>query len=130
MQEAFLSLCRNWDHVADPRSYLYGTVIRRSRDHVRGITRRRSLLERLVSAHGPPAAGGEGGGEGEGEGPSPIDLSALRPRHREAIVLHYYLDLPVDEVAALLDRPVGTIKTWLSRGRKELRPLLAARSPT
>lgn len=50
-------------------------------------------------------------------------LDALRslPRtHREAVVLHHLVGLPVAEVAAQLDAPVGTVKSWLARGRAQL----------
>jgi RNA polymerase sigma-70 factor (ECF subfamily) len=55
-------------------------------------------------------------------------VAALRqlPRaQREAIALHYLADLPIHEVAAATDSPVGTVKARLSRGRAALAELLA-----
>jgi RNA polymerase sigma-70 factor, ECF subfamily len=48
-------------------------------------------------------------------------IARLPQRHREAIVLHYLQGLDVKEVAALLDAPENTVKTWLFRGRARLR---------
>ena len=60
----------------------------------------------------------------EAPGPERSDLRdalATLPRpYREVIVLHYFADLPVDEVASVLDVPVGTVKSRLSRGRTAL----------
>jgi RNA polymerase sigma-70 factor (ECF subfamily) len=57
-------------------------------------------------------------------GPERTDLrdamAALPRGYREVIVLHYLADLPVEEVAGLLDIPVGTVKSRLSRGRAAL----------
>ena len=39
---------------------------------------------------------------------------------RQAIVLHHLIDLPVDEVAAILGTRTGTVKSWLARGRRAL----------
>jgi RNA polymerase sigma-70 factor (sigma-E family) len=39
---------------------------------------------------------------------------------RSVVVLHYLADLPVDEVAAILEIPVGTVKSRLSRARNTL----------
>jgi len=39
---------------------------------------------------------------------------------RSVVVLHYLADLPVDEVAAVLEIPVGTVKSRLSRARNTL----------
>ena len=50
-------------------------------------------------------------------------LTALRglPRtQREAIALHHLVDLPVQEVAAVLGVPTGTVKARLARGRVAL----------
>jgi RNA polymerase sigma-70 factor (ECF subfamily) len=46
----------------------------------------------------------------------------LPQRLRDVVLLHYYADQPIDVVAALLHRPVGTVKRRLH----EARQLLAA----
>jgi RNA polymerase sigma-70 factor, ECF subfamily len=52
-------------------------------------------------------------------------LRALAPSRRLVIVLHYWLDLSIDEISALLDVPFGTVASRLSRARAELRESLA-----
>ena len=52
-------------------------------------------------------------------------VAALPPRTRAAIVLHYYADLPVDDVAAALGVSVNTVKTQLRTGLQHLRSALA-----
>lgn len=47
-------------------------------------------------------------------------LGRLSRRQREAVVLRYYLDLDVAEVAAAMDVPVGTAKSLLFRARSSL----------
>jgi RNA polymerase sigma-70 factor (ECF subfamily) len=51
-------------------------------------------------------------------------LQKLPEAQRTAIVLHHLCDLPVDEVAAEVGAPVGTVKARLSRGRAALAELL------
>lgn len=48
-------------------------------------------------------------------------LSRIPEKERTAIVLHYFEDLPVKEIAAIMDIPVGTVKYYLSVGRKHLK---------
>ncbi len=45
----------------------------------------------------------------------------LPPNQRTALLLHYYEELPLQQVAQALDVPVGTVKTWLYRARESLR---------
>ena len=45
----------------------------------------------------------------------------LDPDQRLVVVLHYYLDLPLPEVAATLGVPLGTAKSRLHRGLATLR---------
>jgi RNA polymerase sigma-70 factor (ECF subfamily) len=53
-------------------------------------------------------------------------LARIRPEYREAILLRYREELSVQEIAEVMGVPVGTVKTYLSRARKELASILAA----
>ncbi|WGY03204.1 SigE family RNA polymerase sigma factor [Nocardioides sp. QY071] len=52
-------------------------------------------------------------------------LRRLPEAQRQALVLHHIADLPVQQVAAEVGVPEGTIKARLSRGRAALAALLA-----
>jgi RNA polymerase sigma-70 factor (ECF subfamily) len=45
-------------------------------------------------------------------------------------VLHDGLGVPVAEVASELGVPEGTVRSWLSRGRAVLSPILSAEDDT
>jgi RNA polymerase sigma-70 factor (ECF subfamily) len=51
-------------------------------------------------------------------------LALLTPEQRQVIVLKYLEDLPHEEIARVLDRPVGAIKALQHRGLAALRRLL------
>jgi RNA polymerase sigma-70 factor, ECF subfamily len=53
-------------------------------------------------------------------------FSRLDPEERAVIVLHHYLDLPLPEVATTLGIPLGTTKSRLYRGLREMRAALDA----
>lgn len=57
-----------------------------------------------------------------------VDLRAallkLTQRQRTAVALHYYLGVPVADVAAVLGCSAGTVKSTLSDARAKLRALL------
>jgi DNA-directed RNA polymerase specialized sigma24 family protein len=54
-------------------------------------------------------------------------LRVLPAMMRAALVLRYYDDLPEAEIASILGRPLGTVKSDLFRGLQRLRPLLSER---
>ncbi|MEO6811814.1 MAG: sigma-70 region 4 domain-containing protein, partial [Isosphaeraceae bacterium] len=47
-------------------------------------------------------------------------LARLRPEYRLVFTLYHEQALPYDEIARVVGRPVGTVKTWLHRARAEL----------
>ena len=51
-------------------------------------------------------------------------LAALSPEHRQVLVLREIHQLSYDEIADTLELDVGTVKSRISRGRKQLRKIL------
>ena len=51
-------------------------------------------------------------------------VAALGAGKRVVVVLHYWLDLPIDEIAGVLGLPVGTVASRLARAKDELRAVL------
>ena len=51
-------------------------------------------------------------------------VAALGVGKRVVIVLHYWLDLPLEEIAGVLGLPVGTVASRLARAKTELRASL------
>ena len=50
-------------------------------------------------------------------------IGKLRPEYRAVIVFHYYDDLKYEEIAEVLECPVGTVKIRLYRAKYELKKL-------
>ncbi len=51
-------------------------------------------------------------------------LRLLAPEHRVAVVLRDLCDLPYDEIAVILDVPIGTVRSRIARGRAALADLI------
>ena len=111
-QEAFTRLFARWGSVRDPRAWVYFVATNLATDTWRRAQRDRALTtalapvaSRAVAAHDPWLR----------------DLvDRLPARLRVAVLLHYYADLPVEEVARLTHRPVGTVKRRLHEARAVL----------
>ncbi len=54
-------------------------------------------------------------------------MGRLRPEYRMVFVLFHEQGLPYEEIAQVMRRPTGTVKTWLHRARTELAEDLARR---
>lgn len=52
-------------------------------------------------------------------------IGQLRPEYRNCILLRHVEGRPYEEIAEILDLPLGTVKTYIHRARNELRTLLA-----
>ncbi|KGE16675.1 RNA polymerase sigma factor [Paenibacillus wynnii] len=51
-------------------------------------------------------------------------LDNVKPKYRQVLVLKYYRDMTLTQIAEVLEKPEGTIKTWLNKGLKQLRDKL------
>jgi RNA polymerase sigma-70 factor (ECF subfamily) len=125
-QEALARACRHWrrvQHMDAPGAWLYRVALNLANSaFTRQRAERRAHAE-AVALNAPVA-----------EGPGWDEVIALRqalgvlaPRQRAALVLRYYADLPVAEVASLMRCRPGTVRALthqaLERLRVELAPL-------
>ncbi|HEY8546114.1 MAG TPA: sigma-70 family RNA polymerase sigma factor [Acidimicrobiales bacterium] len=141
-QDAFAELHRHWRKVRGydkPGAWLRRVAIRRA-VRVRRARRRwaeTDLPADLASADPSPSPAGAAGTAGTAGAPGadvaggdPELLAALRrlsPAQRAAVVLHYYEDRPVAEVAELLGCKPATAGVHLHRARARLAELLGGR---
>lgn len=113
VQDAFVELSRRWDRLDNPGAYLRRSVINLSHSHHRRRLRGRRPL--------PPAL--------IDDRPASLDLwsvlATLPPRRRIALVLRYYEDLPIHEIAQIMECQPGTVSSLLHRGLADLRKVLS-----
>jgi RNA polymerase sigma factor (sigma-70 family) len=114
VQSAFASAQPRWTTIDDPPAYLRRSVVNLAKDG-----QRREIRRRL--RHQPQ--------------PAPVTeiaeidetwaLVRQLPRtQRAVVVLHYYEDLSLVEIAHLLDRPASTVRSDLRRALARLRKAL------
>jgi RNA polymerase sigma-70 factor (ECF subfamily) len=112
-QEAMTRLYARLPVVRDPRAYAFRIATNFVREHWR-TAGRTVPVESFAELDGPvPAAGGD---------LLPV-VRSLPPALRDVVLLHYYADLRIEDVARVLRRPVGTIKRRLHEARAALAPL-------
>lgn len=105
------------------RTWLFGIARRRARD---GRRRHRVPLAGPSELGGLLARGGEDVALARLELGELARLAARLPAaHREVLALALVHELPLSEVARLLDVPVGTVKSRLSAARRALQSLAA-----
>lgn len=108
--EAFTRLLSRWQVVDDPRAWLYMTT-NLVRDHWRRTQRERRAFQQIATQPEYEAA----------SDPSIRDLVERLPKRlRSVVLLHYYADLPVREVAAVLGKAEGSVKRALFDARARL----------
>jgi RNA polymerase sigma-70 factor (ECF subfamily) len=122
--EAFVRLLPRWGTVHDPRAWLFMTAGNLARDHWRRQGRERAAYRRLGTPDDTVPA---------------VDVATrvtvrrlveeLPDRMRLPVLLHYYADLPLSQVAALMQVAEGTVKRALfdaralmARQLQEVRP--------
>lgn len=116
-QDAFLAAHRRWDEIGryeNPGAWVRRVVA----NQAVSLFRRRLAEARAVARLGrSPDALPELSAEG-------VDVwRAVRrlPRRQAQVVALFYLeDLPLDDIAAILDQSVNTVRTHLRRARKSL----------
>ena len=116
VQNAFVAMYPRYDRLRDgnPDAYLHATTL----NGCRRFLRRQTLARTRAPRDGATVA------------PDDVDhvLDAIRQlgaKHRDVVVLRFYLDLPEAEIARVLKIPPGTVKSRLHRALEQLREALA-----
>lgn len=118
-QEVFLRVFRSlarWDATRPLKPWIMGIAVNRCRTWISNRKRQPELAPYLQDvAPGKP-------NDSAAELASEIQaaVAALRLDYRTAFVLYHEHGQAYDEIAAAMDKPVGTIKTWLHRARLEV----------
>jgi RNA polymerase sigma-70 factor (ECF subfamily) len=116
-QDAFLQLLEHWEQIVDyeqPGAWVRRVAIRMAvrvvkRERMRSLLERRNAPERLAGADLPP--------------PRAEVLAAVRTlptNQRVAVVLHYFEDRPVAEIADALGCAPATARVHLHKARQRL----------
>ena len=116
--EAFVRLLRHWSSVQEPRAWLYATVANLVRDHWRKRGREATAYQRHEA--GAPEYADLAAGDLATTLTVREVVQALPDRLRLPVLLHYFADLPVAQVADQLGKAEGTIKRDLYDARARM----------
>jgi RNA polymerase sigma factor (sigma-70 family) len=126
--ETFIKVHKAW--AAGKVENFFGYARQTLVNHVLGQYRREQVAQRYAAA-----STGDLRGERHAED-DVVDTNAtfalleeLPPRQRAAIVLRFYEDLPYEQIAAVLEVTVGTVKAQVSTGLQRLRSMMEDAAP-
>lgn len=122
--EAFVKLLRNWSTVREPRAWLYVAAANLVRDHWRKRGREATAYERHEA--GAPAHADLAAGDLVTTLTVREAVLELPDRLRMPVLLHYFADLSVAQVASHLGKSEGTIKRDLYDARARMATRLEA----
>jgi RNA polymerase sigma-70 factor (ECF subfamily) len=127
VQNTLVRAWRDLPTLRDPErfdAWLYRLLMHACTDEVRRARRHRFDVD-ITALAAPPTIGDSSSSVADRD-ELERGFDRLRPEERAVIVLHHYLDLPLPEVAAALRIPLGTVKSRLYRGLREMRAVLDA----
>src|SRR6187200_2303482 len=129
VQEGFIAAWRNLPTLRDPdrfEAWLRRLVARACFDVLRRRGRRPTEVE-IPALFEPSVA--DASGLFEDRELLDAALGRLQPEWRAVIVMHYYLGMPLTEVASVLRIPIGTAKSRHHRSLEALRVSVADLDP-
>jgi len=131
-QDALLAMIRKLDGFRGEAAFttwLYRVAMNVCYDHLRRA-KRRPVLRRDDDAPAPEPALNDHADAVAGAHDVAAALEQVPEDFRVAIVLADVHDLPYDEIAKVLDLPVGTVKSRVHRGRIALAKALGIGAPS
>lgn len=128
LQEGWLAVVRGLRRLDDPkrfRPWVYRIITHKAADWIRRRQRDRRAQGPLDDAQPPPDRSRPDQSRVDDVDEIRAALAGVGSPQRIVLVLHYIDELPVAEIAEVLNIPPGTVKSRLHNGRAELRRLLA-----
>ncbi|MEK4386518.1 sigma-70 family RNA polymerase sigma factor [Solibacillus sp. FSL W7-1464] len=126
VQDVFINYYHKSDQFeqkASIKTYLVKMTINRSYDYLRSWKNRKFVFTQFFQQH---AKGAEQiYVEKELQGEVTAAVLALPVKDREVLLLYYYEEMTVFEIAELLELAVSTVKSRLQRARAKLKPKLS-----
>ncbi len=112
--------------VGGVRPWLHGIAANLVRDHFREETRRLRAYARAAGQAEPhPEPPGVDRADASAAMPRVCAaLAELRREERDVLLLYAWADLGYEEIAAALGVPIGTVRSRLSRGRRQIQTRL------
>ncbi|HEX2196931.1 MAG TPA: sigma-70 family RNA polymerase sigma factor [Actinomycetota bacterium] len=117
-QEALARLCASWSKVRamdSPSGWLHRVALNVANDRFRRLRAERGARERLARPPGETRA--DDGAEAVAIRAA---VAALPRRQKTALLFRYFLDLSVEDTAALMDCPTNTVKSLTRRALTNL----------
>jgi len=127
VQETFVRLLRGGHYTVDRafKPWLYAIATNLARDHFKAAATRYAAPGAVAPDRPDPEPEPEAQALAAEQGQQvAAALARLGPEYRAALVLRFYGDLSLQEVATTLGTPVGTVKSRLSVGCRRLRAIL------
>jgi RNA polymerase sigma-70 factor (ECF subfamily) len=116
---------KNKDSIQNPGAFLYQIARNSVIDHYRDKGR-----AKIVSADASPEIA-DPGESAQDKAILSADISTIRKsiekldkEHQDIIIWHYLEDMPIANIAKLIDKPAGTVRVMLHRGLKELKDIV------
>ena len=130
-QETFLRVCKAWGGFrgdASEKTRITGIAVNVCRDMMRSAWKRRVTVSDEIVEAVPDVYSVREMDRRTERSDMMKALAKLSPEHREAVVLFYYHDLDVRQIAAIQKVPEGTVKSRLHKARGKLAGLLGGDS--
>ena len=132
-QEVFVSALRSLDSFrgdASLKTWLFSITINVCRSRYQRDKSRARLRQVLQSLFRSDQTGPESEAiQHEADSALWQAVRALDEKHRIPVILRYYHELPIDEIAEMLGVPIGTVHSRLNHARERLHTRLKDEQP-
>ena len=128
-QDVWMDVVRDLPNLVDPRAFL-AWLYRIAHNRAARMMRRRHPMASLEDVEGAEGIEEETELTAEDAEAVHAGLAQLSEPHREVLLLRFLEDMSYEEISAVLDCPVGTVRSRIHNAKRALKDILEqARQP-